>query len=97
MPTTPKPQRHPDPAYRRWIRQERCTRCCRFGCDAHHLRRRGQTRRAMDGGNCIPLCRACHTYVHQHPAEERRWRAPYRQHAAILWRCYQHEQRRKKA
>jgi hypothetical protein len=60
-----------DPKFLKWLKQFRCIECGAEGVDPHHLPSTQYTRRFKDRGNCVVLCRICHTYYHNHPAEER--------------------------
>jgi 5-methylcytosine-specific restriction enzyme A len=55
-------------------RDEYCVRCLREATDVHHRKVKGvggtsDQEVAFGLANLILLCRACHSYVHQNPAE----------------------------
>lgn len=43
--------------------------CDRIACDGHELKRRSQGGSTVDPDNVLLLCRPCHRYVTEHPAE----------------------------
>lgn len=46
-----------------------CIRCGGPGQDLHHRQRRRDGDHQI--GNCVTVCRTCHSYVHAHPEEAR--------------------------
>jgi len=53
--------------YRMWLSSGWCFICTKSPCDPHHL----INRRWADGSDalCVPLCRDCHTKLHDHKIE----------------------------
>jgi hypothetical protein len=53
-----------DPAYLKWIRTQPCVLCGpRINIDAHHTESGGTGIKGSDY-SCVPLCPACHFYIH---------------------------------
>jgi hypothetical protein len=50
-----------------------CQRCSEApAVDLHEPRTRARGGDASDPAECIPLCRSCHDWIHEHPAEATR-------------------------
>lgn len=52
----------------------KCRKCSRPATDVHHRQVKGMggtsdPRREYGAANLVSLCRACHNYIHAHPAE----------------------------
>lgn len=58
----PKVKRVKDERYLKKIREYRCCACKGRNADAHHVKSKGA---GGDDTQCIPLCRTCHSLLHQ--------------------------------
>ena len=74
--------------YLQWLKTHQCFWCNRPGVDPHHLTIEGQTRRSRDAGNAIPLCRSCHSTMHDKPMLEKQYMETFKLKAQELWEEY---------
>lgn len=52
-----------------WCQADCCDDCAYLGSDAHELLPRSQGGDPLNPDGCIWVCRPCHDWIHDHPAE----------------------------
>ena len=74
-----------------WIRHQACLRCGVSRPGPHHVKSRGSG--GQDEANLVPLCRVCHTVLHQVGRKTFEDRIGYTLEniAGIYWHLYQED------